>query len=144
MSDIIVSLHLNDLWKDKYVNNNGFTWCDAYNIPNSRIDYIFLSTSLLIKIKQISIRRIPSTQNNGTGMSDRRAIKFHLSVYDNERGKGYWKLNTSLIGSNEYKRQVNKITTDIMKKESSFIEKWESLKISIKDFAIAFSIKRQK
>lgn len=77
-------------------------------------------------------------------MSDHRAIKFHLCVYDNERGKGYWKLNTSLLGSNEYKCQVNKIITDISNKEGSSIEKWESLKISIKYFSIAFSIKRQK
>lgn len=143
MSDIIVSLHLNDLWKEKYVNSNGYTWCDANNIPKSRIDYIFISTSLLIKIKQIIISRIPGTHNNGTRMSDHRAIKFNLSVYDNERGKGYWKLNTSLLKSNEYKHQVNKIITDISKVEGSSIDKWESLKISIKDFSRAFSIKRQ-
>lgn len=77
-------------------------------------------------------------------MSDNRAIKYHLSVYDNERKKVYWKLNTSLLGSNEYKRQVNKTIADISKKEGSSIEKWESLKILIKDISIAFSVKRQK
>lgn len=39
-----------------------------------------------------SIRRIPGIHNNGTRMSDHRAIKFDLYVYDNEREKGHWKL----------------------------------------------------
>lgn len=36
-------------------------------------------------------------------MFDYRVIKFYLFVYDNEWGKGYWKLNMLFLGSNEYK-----------------------------------------
>lgn len=88
----------------------------------------FISTSLLIKIKQISICRISGTHNNGTRISEHRAIKFHISVYHNERGKGYSKLNMSEC--NEYKRQVSKIITDVSKEDGSSTEKWESLKVS--------------
>lgn len=51
LSDIIDSLYLNDLWKDKYVNSSGYIWCDVNNILKSCIDYIFISIFLLIKIK---------------------------------------------------------------------------------------------
>lgn len=63
--------------------SNGYTLCDAINIPKSRINYFFISPSLLKIIKQISIRRIPVTRNNGTRMSDYTAMKFYLSVNDN-------------------------------------------------------------
>lgn len=72
---------------------------------------------MLIKIKQINLSRIPGTHKNGTRISDQRAIKFDFSVYDNERRNGYWKLNTSLLECNQYKRQVSKIITEQVKKK---------------------------
>lgn len=136
-------MHLNDLWKEKYVNLNGYTWCGANNIPK-KPHRLHIYELIFVDKNKTNLCRIPGTQNNGTRMSDHRTKKFDFSICDNEKGKRYWKLNTSLLECNEYKRQVRKMITDISKKEGFSIDKWESLKLSIKDFSIAFSIKRQK
>lgn len=42
-SDFIVNVHLYKIWRDKYVNRNGYTVCDAKNIPKSCIyEHIFI------------------------------------------------------------------------------------------------------
>ena len=144
LKDILKYMELIDVWQGKNGNTNGYTWCDATNTPKSRIDFIFASENLLTKFKQIILRKIPGTHKNGTRMSDHRGIKFNLVIYENERGNGYWKLNTSLLECEEFKRQIKLIIKDVSSNGGSSIDKWESLKHSIKDFSIAYSVKRQK
>lgn len=71
------------------------------------------------KIKQINLCRTPGTHKNGTRFSDHRAIKFNFAVHVTNIKKGQWKLNTSLLECNQYKRQVSKIITNIGKEGSS-------------------------
>ena len=77
-------------------------------------------------------------------MSDHKCLNFDLSIHEKERGKGYWKLNIKLLECKEYKLQVNTLIKDINKMEGSYIDKWEVLKSSIKEFSISFSVKRQR
>lgn len=56
-------------------------------------------------------------------MSDCRELQLNFSVFDNERRKGYWKLNTSLLECNQYKGKLSKIIVDISKEEGSSINK---------------------
>jgi hypothetical protein len=130
--------------KEKHDKHEGFTLCDANDIPKSRIDFIFTITQKLINAKQISIRKIPGTHNNGTRMTDHRALKLDISLHDNERGRGYWKLNTSLLNCNSYKKQINDLIKEISSSEGSSVDKWEGLKLSIKNLSISFSMNRQK
>lgn len=71
MSDIIVIGHLNDLWKDKYVNLNGYTWCDANNTKKKPYG---LNIYKHIFVDLNSIRRIPGIHKNGTEMSDQKCL----------------------------------------------------------------------
>ena len=77
-------------------------------------------------------------------MSDHKSLNLDLSIHEKERGKGYWKLNIKLLECKEYKLQVNTLIKDINKMEGSYIDKWEVLKSSIKEFSISFSVKRQR
>ena len=108
LGDIFRQLEIKDLWKEKHSKLEGNTWCDANNIPKSRIDYILISESTILKIKKISLKKIPGTHNNGTRMSDHKSFNFDLSIHEKERGKGHWKLNIKLLECKEYKLQVNK------------------------------------
>lgn len=116
-------MELIDVWQGKNGNTNGYTWCDATNTPKSRIDFIFASENLLTKFKQIILRKIPGTHKNGTRMSDHRGIKFNLVIYENERGNGYWKLNTSLLECEEFKRQIKLIIKDVSSNGGSSINR---------------------
>ena len=58
--------------------------------------------------------------------------------------KGYWKLNIKLLECKTYVQLVNTLIKDINKMKGSYIDKWEVLKSSIKEFSISFSVKRQR
>ena len=43
LCNISKNLSLLEVWNEKHENLSGFTWCDANNVPKSRIDYVVLS-----------------------------------------------------------------------------------------------------
>lgn len=47
--DIMVSLHLKDLWRDTWVNLNGYTWCGANNNIKKPDRFHIYKDILLIK-----------------------------------------------------------------------------------------------
>lgn len=67
-------------------------------------------------------------------MSDHRALKFELNIYNNQRGKGYWKMNVSIINEDEFKKNIIQIIRDTEKLEKSCVEKRETLKQKVKYF----------
>lgn len=42
-----LQLGLKNIWKEKHRKPEGITWCDAINIPRSRIHYILISVSTI-------------------------------------------------------------------------------------------------
>lgn len=104
---------------DKHKDLNGFTWCDASDTPRSRIDFVFVNNDLLNQFRNILIRKIPGTHSNGTRMSDHRALKFELNIYNNQRGKGYWKMNVSILNEDDFKRNIIQIIRDTEKLQKS-------------------------
>ena len=92
---------------------SGFTWCDANNVPKSRIDYVFLSGNFIYDVKQIIVRKIPGTHANGCRLSDHRALKctFYLSSY--QKGSGYWKLNTSYLENLDYIHGIKEVIENV-------------------------------
>ena len=63
-------------------------------IYQSRIDYIFTSTFLNAYIENVSIKRAPK-------IPDHKAVIINFS-FANSRGRGYWKLNTSLLENEDF------------------------------------------
>ena len=64
--DTVRCLELTDVWLEKNPQLNGYTWCNANDIPTSRIDYMFLSHYFMYKMDKVLIRRVPGTHSNGT------------------------------------------------------------------------------
>lgn len=84
-----------DLWKNKHLDKNGFTWCNVDNCLKSGIDYVFVSSEILDSTKNIIIRSISSTHNKHTRICNHRYLKTYADFNKLERGSEYWKLNIS-------------------------------------------------
>ena len=139
LSGIARNLNFVDLWNEKHEHLSGFTWCDAANIPKSRIDYIFLSNNFVYDVKQIIVRKIPGTHSNGCRLSDHRALK------KNQKGTGYWKLNTSYLENDDYVKGIKDIIQNVINNvNGSHIVKWETLKYDVKQFSLKFAKQFQK
>ena len=143
LMNVIEHLNLKDMWLDLHPNLSGFTWCNANNIPASRIDYIFISKDFIYDVDKIIIRRVPGTHSNNTRMTDHRVLKFSLNMNNRKRGSGYWKLNSSILNNEEYEEGINRIIENL-DRELSPLSKWESFKSQVKEFSIVFSTKNKK
>ena len=134
-----------DVWSEKHGTMTGYTWCDGENVPKSRIDYMFLSKDFIYDVKQIIVRKIPGTHSNGSRMSDHRALKCTFYLSHNEKGSGYWKLNTSYLDNIEYINGVKDIIQNVKESiDDSHLSKWETLKYNVKTFSLQFAKNFQK
>lgn len=142
--EILNKFNLNDTWKKIQGLKPGFTWCNSSNKPVSRIDYIFLSQIMLAKVHKIRVQQVPGTHSDGIRLSDHKAIKLSVTVNENERGKGYWKLNTSLLNDKKYKMIINDLIHKYNVKIANLNtinvhDLWEQLKQEIRSLSISYS-----
>ena len=83
--NVINYFNLKDMWIDLHKDLAGFTWCNASNIPASRIDYIFLSEEFTYDVDKMIIRRVPGTHSQNTRMTDHRVLKLTLILNNRKR-----------------------------------------------------------
>ena len=113
LQTIIDSLELFDFWRVKHKDLNGYTWCNGNDVPFSRIDYVFISKMFFLDTNTIIIRRIPGSHSGGRRMSDHRVLKFNFKISSNKRGSGYWKLNSTYIDNDDYKKKIRDTVHDV-------------------------------
>ena len=143
LKDITTFLDLKDVWLETHPLLNGYTWCNANDLPTSRIDYVFLSNDSMYKLEKILVRRAPGTHSNGIRMTDHRLLKFCLIINDSKRGPGYWKLNVSHLDNEDYKSGIVDII-DQLDNTLNPLDKWESFKRKVKDFSIYYAKNTKK
>jgi hypothetical protein len=84
-----------DIWRQINENKRGFTWRRLNpNRKQSRLDYFLISSSLANFATNSSI--VPGYR------SDHSGISLTLQFSKNDRGKGYWKFNNSLLKDENY------------------------------------------
>ena len=121
-------LNFCDMWNELHPQKTGYTWCDASDIPKSRIDYIFISKLFMYDVRSIIIRRIPGTHSNGTRMSDHRCLSLRILLNKNERGPGYWKLNVSLLNDETFVLNMKSYIKNFDNLSEDPQVSWENLK----------------
>ena len=65
----------------------------------------------------------------------------------NTRGKGYWKINNSVLNEENYKVGINKLFVDLLEEYGQDVPKpllWEFLKLKIKEFTISYCTSRSR
>ena len=140
LKNIIDSLDLFDFWRVKHKDLNGYTWCNGNDVPFSRIDYVFVSKMFFLDTNTIIIRRIPGSHSGGRRMSDHRVLKFNFKILSNKRGSGYWKLNSTYIDNDDYKKKIKDIVHEVDNQNGvDALQKWEMFKEKVRDYSINFS-----
>ena len=76
---------------------------------------------------------------------DHKAVVMSLDMEDRIRGKGYWKLNVSVLQEEEYRHGIHNIVRDTISELDEVVDKsttWEILKIRVKEFAVKYCAAR--
>ena len=129
---LIQTHELEDFWRRKYPDNREYTWYGPDKA--SRIDYWLTSKSLNCQIQEVSNSHAPRT--------DHRIITLKLSTNEVKRGKGIWKLNTSLLFDNEYKQKIRDFWLWWKTEKHKYTDIgmwWDMGKIGIKDLSREYS-----
>ena len=106
--DVIDSQKLIDTFRYLNPNKIRFSWRRKNPIKQARLDYFIVSETLMDHIDQCDI--IPGYR------SDHSIIQLKLTINKFERGKGTWKLNSTVLENKTYIDMINNlIKSEVLK-----------------------------
>ena len=127
-------LTLNDIWRTKNPEGRVFSWYRSKpKLSASRIDYALISDGMIDQCDNVSYM---------TGInSDHLAFYLYISMNKNRRGRGYWKLNVTLLRNKEYVEIINTLIDKVTKETENqpTFDRWEFLKYKIREETIEYS-----
>ncbi len=103
------------------------------------MDYWFISDTLLNELE--TYRILPGLH------SDHSILKINLGNEFHNRGKGFWKFNTTLLHDTKY---VEKVKTIIKDSEHDYLTMqdrglaWEMIKFKIRTFSVLYCVKKKE
>ena len=131
--------NLNDMCSSIEGKNSEFTYIDKQFGTKSRLDYIFVSDKCILQ------------KGNSKTMHaiccDHKAVVSNLNYSENKKGKGYWKLNNSILKDDIYKNSIQNIFNETITEYKNIKYKrlqWEVFEMNVKEFSIKYSIALSK
>ena len=139
LTDLKNSLNIIDAWRFKNCNTIEYTYIDPSDRnKHSRIDFILLSKPLQNLAHSCTIIQSPAP--------DHKAVSLKLELKTNTRGRGYWKLNNSILNHKEYEKAISELCDNITREYDQVPKAllWDYLKFKIKKLSISYSIEQNK
>ena len=134
----IESNDLKDIWRTLNPDTRHYTWCAAKAQVQCRLDYFLVSQSLHGFVHNAEIT--PGVKR------DHSQVQLSLTKGSKSTGRGFWKLNTSLLMDNDYVRLIKADIKETIEKNENLnhILLWDFLKCHIRGTTISFSCMKSK
>ena len=140
LKEFIAKLDLIDAWRVLNPNTLRYTWRRKKPEIQCRLDCFLVSQSLMCNVTHAGITMGLKT--------DHSLITIRAALHSNQRGPGYWKLNTSFFSDVNY---VNQIRTTIKKVTDEYVNDdnvnptlmWEMIKLKIREQSIKYAKDRR-
>ena len=130
--------NLVDIWRLRNPTAKRFTWRRKNPLQQSRIDLFCISDTLAYETS--------TTDINPGFCSDHSIITLHIKDTESQkRGRGYWKLNNSLLKDKEYIQLINTALNNY--REDVTIDprlEWDVIKMIVRRETVRHSIHRAK
>ena len=134
---IMESMDLCDSFRELYPEKRRYTW--HARGKSSRLDYFLISDFLLNDLTAFEIA--PGLH------SDHSILKIKLGNDPNQRGKGLWKFNTSLIHDCTYVNNIKKIVNECSETYKDHEDKslvWEMTKMKVRAFSVPYCVRKKR
>ena len=143
--------NLCDPWRVNNPNTRQYTWFQRNPIKMSRIDFFLISSDILALTNYTGIK--PGYR------SDHSIIQLQLNITKDNRGKGFWKFNTSLLKDIEYITLIKQIIHENVTRYAAPNQTvanheilfnisdqlfFETLKMEIRKVTISYSSKKKR
>jgi hypothetical protein len=126
--------NISDIWRIKNPYCRKYTWI-SNTTPKimSRLDYFLLSDNLQGNYENTDI--IPGF------MTDHSCITLTIKINEEQRGRGFWKFNSTLTNNKQLKDQINKIINQTVaeNQEADDCVIWDLIKCKIRGECIGIS-----
>ena len=95
-----------DIFRERKGNMKRYTWRNSGSslVKQARLDYIILSRSLIPQVSEVDI--IPGYR------SDHSMVMLKMGMAANTRGRGFFKMNNSLLNCEDYCEAIKKTIVD--------------------------------
>ena len=142
---------LHDPWRIQNPDEKQYTWLQRNPHKMSRLDFFLVSSDILAITDKSEIK--PGYR------SDHSIINLTLEISSQTKGKGFWKLNTSLLHDQEYATIIKTVIKDNIiryAKPNQNLENldisftisdqlfWETLKMEFRQATIPYAGKKKK
>ena len=136
IQDFSENLGLADVWRIINPEARRYTWRQNQPVIHCRLDFFLASESSLCNVTHADIA--PGFK------TDHSMITLDLSLHSNPRGKGFWKLNTSLLSEMEYIERIKTTienTVNEYKDDSSVNPAllWEMIKLKVREKSLSYA-----
>ena len=133
LKKLLIDNELLDLWRLTHAEEKEYTWCKKSPFIARRLDYVFVTESVLDNALDCEIKSIAQT--------DHRLIGMRYNLTHIKRGPSYWKFNDSLLHDTLFADAMNTFLHDYECNHHNDDPciKWDICKVKIKDFCIQFS-----
>ena len=140
LAEIKNDLKLIDVWRSFNPDKREFSYIDpSVNGRHSRIDFWLIPKVNIIAVNSCSIVQAPTP--------DHKAVVINIKKYKKPRGKGYWKMNNSVIDDTDYKDGITSLYNETIEQYNNTVSKallWDYLKIKIKEFTTSYCISKAR
>ena len=115
LNEFLEQNNWSDIWRLEHMEDRQFTWHKSRLISMSRLDYFLIPDGTIDIVDYCEIK--PGY------LSDHEFVQMKIKLEDQVTGRGYWKLNNSILRSEKYVEQMNEIIVNISKKKMNDIYK---------------------
>ena len=135
--ELIDTFELDDVCRDQEPAARSYTWSAYSNLKQARLDYFLVSTDLAGLVESI--------QTCAGYRTDHSLVVMNMIFTHQERGRGFWKFNNSLLSDPAYVKLVKDCINETVDeyKINGDIEHPESLTFSINDQLLFETLKLQ-
>lgn len=133
LKNVIKSLKLVDIWRDLNKTKTQFTWSRKNRSESTRIDYFLVSPEIRKNCSSCDIRPIVSK------LTDHNCVSMKINLNRGDKGRGYWKLNTSVLKDEGYIKKITSLIKEYKIKAVDYNDLrilWDNFKIEVRDFTI--------
>lgn len=136
IQDFSENLGLIDIWRLFNPETKRYTWRQNQPVIHCRLDFFLVSESSLCDVTHADI--LPGFK------TDHSMITLNVALHSNPRGKGFWKLNTSLLSEVRYVQEIKTVIENTVNQYKDDISVnpallWEMIKLKVREKSISYA-----
>lgn len=141
INDFSDKLDIIDAWRVLNPESPRFTWRQKKPEVHCRLDFFL--------VNQTTFCNTVSADITPRYKMDHSMITLQISLHSNNRGRGFWKLNTSFLNDIEY---VNRIKLIINQTKAEYVQDdtvnpnllWEMVKMKVREESLKYGTSKKK